>query len=49
MMLLPLQVTPFPVNPVLQAQLYDPILLEHKAFESQACVPSKHSLISEGK
>ena len=43
----PEHVVPIPVNPLLQAQVKEPSVLAHVAFEWQLCVPSVHSLLSE--
>ena len=40
---LPVHLVPFPRNPSLHLQLYDPRVLLHSAFTSQLCVPSAHS------
>ena len=45
----PVQEEPFPVNPSLQAQLYEPLVLVQVALLSQLCtnVPLVHSSISK--
>ena len=43
---LPSQDVPFPENPCLQVQLYEPILLAHMAFLSQGFVSAEHSSMS---
>ena len=42
----PVQVTPSPLYPWLQAQMKLPIVLLHVALESQLFVPTTHSLTS---
>ena len=46
---LPVQVTPLPVYPVLQAQVNDPSVLVHVALLWQLWVPRVHSLLSENE
>ena len=45
----PLHVLPLPVYPGLQAQRYEPIVLEHCAFKWQVEGKEVHSLTSAGK
>ena len=45
---LPLQVFPFPSNPSLQLQLYEPSLLEQLALTSHGLAFETHSSISNG-
>lgn len=44
---LPVQLCPFPEYPVLQVQLYDPLVLLQTAFKSQMCGSFLHSSVSE--
>ena len=43
---LPLQLVPFPANPVLQLQLYESSVFAQSALSSQSAVPASHSLTS---
>ena len=43
---LPVQFTPFPEKPFLQAHVNDPIVFVHVALSWQLCVVSAHSLTS---
>ena len=43
----PSQSRPFPTNPGLHVQLFDPLVLLQKASILQSCNPSTHSLMSE--
>ena len=43
---LPMQVTPSPLYPALQAQVKLPSVLVQTAFGLQLCVPEVHSLMS---
>ena len=40
---LPVQITPFPVNPELQIQIKSVGVSKQEAFTWQLCVPNRHS------
>ena len=42
----PVQLNPFPLYPLLQVQLYEPIVFLHTPSSWQLCVPTLHSSIS---
>ncbi len=46
---LPTQTVPFPVNPSLQVQVYDPSLFKQSAFSSHGLPFLEHSSISKTK
>ena len=45
-LILPVQLTPFPVNSGLHVQLKEPLVLLQKALESQWCFSVSHSFMS---